>query len=234
MCGIAVADAALAEPQRALERRCAGPRSRSMPAMGLTLYFTYSRGGLLALAIGALCMLALSRDRLWMLATLAIAGLGALPALLAIPGYRSLADDVASQTSVDQGVTVLLILLAGTAVSLALFALLRRLEDARRRRAPGARSRSPATRRCSKAPALAPRRRRGRRRDRLRRPRLGSVLQLRPRLPHQPGPAFLRPLQRRPRTTSGGSRSTPSKKSRCSATAPAPTSSPGSGCARST
>jgi O-Antigen ligase len=99
-----------------------------MPAVGLTLYFTYSRGGIVALALGALCLVALSRDRLWMLATLAIAGLGALPALLAVPGYRSLADNVASQTSVDQGVSVLLILLAGTAASLALYALLRRLE----------------------------------------------------------------------------------------------------------
>jgi O-antigen ligase len=101
----------------------------TLPAIGLTLYFTYSRGGVLALAIGALCLLALSRDRLWLLATAVIAGLGALPALLAVPGYRSLADNVASQTSVDQGVSVLLILLAGTAATLALFALLRRLED---------------------------------------------------------------------------------------------------------
>ena len=120
-----------------------------MPAVGLTLYFTYSRGGVLSLAIGALCLLALSRDRLWMLATLAIAGLGALPALLAIPGHRSLADNVASQTSVDQGVTVLLILLAGHRPdSLALFALLRRLEarggEAATRRASSSR----ATRRC--------------------------------------------------------------------------------------
>jgi O-antigen ligase/polysaccharide polymerase Wzy-like membrane protein len=110
----------------------------AMPAIGLTLYFTYSRGGLLAVAVGAICILALSRDRLWMLATLVIAALGALPALLSIPGHRSLADNLASQTSVDQGVTVLLILLAGTAASLVLFALMRRLEErggARTRRA---------------------------------------------------------------------------------------------------
>ena len=56
-----------------------------LPAIGVTLYFTYSRGGLLALAVGALCILALSRDRLWMLATLVIAAIGALPALLSIP-----------------------------------------------------------------------------------------------------------------------------------------------------
>jgi O-antigen ligase len=111
-----------------------------MPAVMLTLYFTYSRGGVLALAVGALCVVVLSRDRLWILGTLAIAGLGALPALLSVPAHRSLADNVASQTSVDQGVTVLLILLAGTVVSIALFALLRRIEDrggARTQRAVG-------------------------------------------------------------------------------------------------
>jgi O-antigen ligase len=101
----------------------------AMPAMMLTLYFTYSRGGLLALAIGALCMIALSRDRLWMLGTLAIAGLGALPALLAVPGYDSLADNFNRQASVDQGASVLLILLAGIAVSVGLFALWRRQEE---------------------------------------------------------------------------------------------------------
>ena len=118
----------------------------AMPAVLLTLYFTYSRGGVLTLAIGALCIVALSRDRLWMLATLAIAGLGALPALISVPDHRSLADNVAFQASVDQGVTVLLILLAGTAVSIVLFALLRRLEDgagARTQRVVGL-SRDPA------------------------------------------------------------------------------------------
>ena len=117
----------------------------AMPAAGVALYFTYSRGGMVLLAIGGLCLLALSRDRLWMLATGAIAGLGALPALLAIPGYRSLADNVASQTSVDQGVSVLLLLLAGTAASLLLFALLRRLEagDGQRTRSALEASRDP-------------------------------------------------------------------------------------------
>ncbi len=128
MCGIAVAMLLwLTRNSRWTGLRWAS--MAAMPAVGLTLYFTYSRGGVLSLAIGALCLLALSRDRLWLLATLAIAGLGALPALLAVPGYESLADAVNSQTSVDQGVSVLLILLAGTAISVALFALLRRLEE---------------------------------------------------------------------------------------------------------
>jgi len=100
----------------------------AMPAVLLALYFTYSRGGLLALLIAAGCLLALSRDRLWMLATLAIGVVGALPAVLAVQARRSLADSIDNQAAVDQGVTVLLILLAGTALALALFAGLRALE----------------------------------------------------------------------------------------------------------
>ena len=56
----------------------------AMPALLLALYFTYSRGGLLALLVAAGCLLALSHDRLWLLATLAIGALGALPAVLAV------------------------------------------------------------------------------------------------------------------------------------------------------
>jgi O-antigen ligase len=94
----------------------------AMPAVGLALYFTYSRGGLLSLLVAAGCLIALSADRLWLLATLAIAGLGTLPAILAVQSRTSLADNLASQTTVDQGATVLAILLAGTALTLLLFA----------------------------------------------------------------------------------------------------------------
>jgi O-antigen ligase len=100
----------------------------AIPAVLLTLYFTYSRGGLLALLVATGCLIALSRDRLWMLSTFAIGALGALPAVLAVQARHSLADNVASQAAVDQGVTVLAILLAGIALSLALFAGLRRIE----------------------------------------------------------------------------------------------------------
>jgi O-antigen ligase len=96
-----------------------------LPAVLLALYFTYSRGGLLALVIATGCTIALSRDRLWLLATLGIAALGALPAVLAVQGRRSLADAVDVQAAVDQGVTVLLVLLGGIALALALFAVLR-------------------------------------------------------------------------------------------------------------
>jgi hypothetical protein len=98
------------------------------PAVLLALYFTFSRGGLLALAVGCACLVALSRDRLWLLATLAVAGLGALPALLAAQARDALSDNTATQAAVDQGLEVLWILFAGTVLTLALFALLRRLE----------------------------------------------------------------------------------------------------------
>ena len=100
----------------------------AIPASLLALYFTYSRGGLLALLVASACLIVLSRDRLWLLGTLAIGALGALPAVLAVQARGSLADNIDNAAAVDQGVTVLLILLAGTAVATLLFAGLRRLE----------------------------------------------------------------------------------------------------------
>jgi O-antigen ligase len=100
----------------------------AIPALLLALYFTYSRGGLLALTVATGCLLALSRDRLWLLGTLAIGLLGALPALLAVQERRSLADNLANQAAVDQGAAVLAILLGGTVLALCLFAGLRWLE----------------------------------------------------------------------------------------------------------
>jgi O-antigen ligase len=100
-----------------------------MPALLLALYFTYSRGGLLALVVAAGATIALSQDRLWMLATLAIGALGAVPAVLAVQDRRGLAENLAEGATVDQGVTVLLILLAGIALALLLFAALRWAEQ---------------------------------------------------------------------------------------------------------
>ncbi len=100
----------------------------AIPALLLTLYFTYSRGGLLALVVAAGVTVALSKDRLWLLATLGIGVVGALPAVLAVQDRRDLADNLATQAAVDQGVTVLAILLGGIVLSLLLFAGLRRVE----------------------------------------------------------------------------------------------------------
>jgi hypothetical protein len=100
----------------------------AIPAVLLGLYFTYSRGGILAIVVAGGVLLALSHDRLWMLATLAIGAIGALPAVLAVQARNSLADNVDVPAAVDQGVVVLLYLAAGILLSLALFALLRRIE----------------------------------------------------------------------------------------------------------
>ncbi len=96
-----------------------------LPAALLALYFTYSRGGLLTLAIAAGCTIALSRDRLWLLGTLAIGALGALPAVLYVQAHGSIADSIDNQAAVDQGVATLAILLGGIALSLALLAAMR-------------------------------------------------------------------------------------------------------------
>jgi O-antigen ligase len=96
-----------------------------LPALLVALYFTYSRGGLLTLLIAAGVTIALSRDRLWLLATLAIGALAALPPVLYVQAHGSIADSIDNQAAVDQGVTTLLILLAGAAAALALFAALR-------------------------------------------------------------------------------------------------------------
>jgi O-Antigen ligase len=100
----------------------------SLPAILLALYFTYSRGGLLALLIACGCLIALSHDRLWLLATLAIGAIGALPAVLAVQARRSLAENIADPHIAGQGVSVLAILLAGTLLAAALFWALRQAE----------------------------------------------------------------------------------------------------------
>jgi hypothetical protein len=100
----------------------------ALPTLILALYLTYSRGGLLALLVACGCLIALSHDRLWLLATLAIGALGTVPAILAVQARGSLASNAPTQLTVDQGGVVFLYLLAGTALALGLFALLRRLE----------------------------------------------------------------------------------------------------------
>lgn len=101
----------------------------SLPVLLLALYFTYSRGGVVALVVACGCLLALSHDRLWLLATLAIGAIAAIPAVLAVQARDAIAENLDTQAAVDQGLTVLLILLAGIVVALGLFALLRRLEQ---------------------------------------------------------------------------------------------------------
>jgi O-antigen ligase/polysaccharide polymerase Wzy-like membrane protein len=117
-----------------LSRRALGPAQRwfaavSLPAVLLALYFTYSRGGLLATAIACGCLIALSHDRLWLLATLGAGALGALPAVLAVQGDNSLAENLGDGQIAGQGREVLAILVAGMLLTAALFWLLNRLEQ---------------------------------------------------------------------------------------------------------
>jgi O-antigen ligase len=100
----------------------------AIPAVGLCIYFTYSRGGLVSLVVATGTILFLSRDRLWMLATLGFGALGALPAVYAVQGYDSLANNVNNQTTVDQGPIVALILAGGICLTMILFAGLRWIE----------------------------------------------------------------------------------------------------------
>jgi O-antigen ligase len=99
-----------------------------IPAVLLTLYFTFSRGGVLSLLVATAVLLILSRDRLWLFATAAIGLLGAIPAVLAVQSRHNLSENLVSQAAVDQGAVVLLILLGGIALSVALFLALRALE----------------------------------------------------------------------------------------------------------
>jgi hypothetical protein len=127
ICAIAVA-MLLWMSRRAVTAALRWVSAAAIPALLLALYLTFSRGGLLALLVACGCLLVLSRDRLWLLATLAIGALGAVPAVLAVQARHSLSENIANQAAVDQGATVFFILLAGVAMALLLFAGLRRLE----------------------------------------------------------------------------------------------------------
>ncbi len=98
------------------------------PVALLGLYFTYSRGGVLALVIGTVALLALSRDRLWLGATLAFSLLAAVPAVLEVQSRSALENALNSPAATEQGHQVLLILGLGIAAALAGYAALRWLE----------------------------------------------------------------------------------------------------------
>ena len=100
----------------------------SLPVVLLALYLTYSRGGLLALVVACGCLIALSHDRLWILATLAIGAMATLPALLAVQARDGVANNINAPSTIDQGAEVVLFVLAGVALALLLYAGLRRLE----------------------------------------------------------------------------------------------------------
>lgn len=97
----------------------------AIPVSLLALYLTFSRGGLLALVIACACLIALSRDRLWLLATLGVGILGALPAVLGVQAREELTLNLGESIARSQGETVMVLLVAGVALSLLLTAALR-------------------------------------------------------------------------------------------------------------
>jgi hypothetical protein len=103
----------------------------AIPVLLTALYLTYSRGAVLALAIGAIVLLALSHDRLWILIKLGIGALGAVPALLAIQARTNIAQNRPFPGVIGEGVAVLLYLVAGVVLTLLLYWALRRLERRR-------------------------------------------------------------------------------------------------------
>jgi O-antigen ligase len=100
----------------------------ALPILLVALYFTFSRGGILALAVGVVALLALSHDRLWLLGTTAIGLLAALPAVIEIQANSAIANNAAFPGVIGQGARVGLLVLAGIVLALVLFAGLRALE----------------------------------------------------------------------------------------------------------
>jgi hypothetical protein len=100
----------------------------ALPPTLLALYFTHSRGGILTLLIAAGTLIVLSHDRLWYLATLLIAALLTMPAVLAVHSYPELSNNYDFPPIVGQGLKIGGILIVGIAVTLLAFWFLRRLE----------------------------------------------------------------------------------------------------------
>ncbi len=100
----------------------------ALPAVLLALYFTHSRGGVLTLIVAAGTLAVLSRDRLWLLATLLVAAALTMPAVIAVGSRPELSNNANFPPIVGQGLAVGGILLGGIAVTVLAFWGLRRLE----------------------------------------------------------------------------------------------------------
>jgi O-antigen ligase len=79
----------------------------AMPLMMLTLYFTFSRGGVLAAAVGMAAFMALSTERIRRAATLIIAGIGATILILAAHQRSALEEGTSNGLARHQGDEIL-------------------------------------------------------------------------------------------------------------------------------
>jgi hypothetical protein len=103
----------------------------TVPPIILALYLTASRGGILVLVVATACLLAMSADRLWMLATVVVGALLALPAIFYVHGHSAIGSFIDDGSLVEQGLVTLLLILLGSAIAAGLFLLQRRAEQGR-------------------------------------------------------------------------------------------------------
>ena len=115
--GIVLALHVAADPTRRTWLRTAA--LAALPAHGLALYLTFSRGSLAALAAGVVVLLALTRDRRALALAVVGLGLGGLLAAVAsaFPGVDSLAGDEAARRNEGAIVLVALLLASGVAAA---------------------------------------------------------------------------------------------------------------------
>jgi hypothetical protein len=83
----------------------------ALPLMALTAFLTLSRGGIAAAVIAAVVFLALTSNRLALLPTLALSGLGSLVLIAAAAGRDALQDGLLNSTAESQGDSLLLVVL---------------------------------------------------------------------------------------------------------------------------
>jgi O-Antigen ligase len=112
----------------------------ALPAMVVTIYLTFSRGGWIELGAGLLVLLALSPGRPWRLATLAIGAAGGALLIAAIHQRPAIDQGLLNSTAGRQGgdelIVVALVVCAGVALLQGAIALLERHVAARPALAP--------------------------------------------------------------------------------------------------
>ncbi len=100
----------------------------TIPPLLVALYLTYSRGGILTIVIGAVVLMVLSQDRLWMLGTMLAGLIGSLPAILYVRSHVQIGEYHEYGGLTAQGLKALAWTVLGVAITLALAWWLRRTE----------------------------------------------------------------------------------------------------------
>lgn len=83
----------------------------ALPALALTAFFTLSRAGIAAAVVAVVLFVALTSDRIALLPTLALSGLGGLVLILAAASRDALQDGLLNATAESQGDSLLVIVI---------------------------------------------------------------------------------------------------------------------------